>query len=87
AGTAPDRHRTAIALELATAALLVAGTAAIMPRFAGKLAASLGIDLPVCWPEAVTLIGPSSSIGLADATFFIPIDPELGASAINTAAE
>ncbi len=87
ATTDPDRYRTAIALELASASLLAAGAAAVMPRFAARLSASLGRDLPTDWPDTITLIAPGSPIGLADRTFFTPIGPALGATAIDTAAE
>src|SRR5262249_38819199 len=65
-----DEARTAIALELAAAKLLAHCAAPVMPRFAGKLAAALGIDPPTQWPELVTLVPPGSKVSLARQRFF-----------------
>ena len=60
-----DETRTAIALELAAAKLLAHCAAPVMPRFAAKLAAALGLDEPTQWPELVTLVPPGTKINLA----------------------
>ncbi|HET7017657.1 MAG TPA: class I tRNA ligase family protein [Streptosporangiaceae bacterium] len=65
-----DETRTAIALELAAAKLLAHIAAPVMPRFAAKLAAALGLDEPTQWPELVTLIPPGTKIKLAGQVFF-----------------
>jgi len=64
--------RTAIALELAAARLLAHAATPLMPRFAGRLAAALGLPEPTVWPRTVELISPGSDICLATATFFKP---------------
>ncbi|MEV3991475.1 class I tRNA ligase family protein [Streptomyces sp. NPDC049837] len=64
--------RTAIALELAAARLLAHAAAPVMPRFAGRLAAALGMPEPTAWPRAVELVAPGSAITLDDAVFFRP---------------
>ncbi|MEU3600167.1 class I tRNA ligase family protein [Streptomyces sp. NPDC006798] len=66
--------RTAIALELAAARLLAQTAAPLMPRFAARLAAALGLPEPAEWPTIVELVPPGSAIGLADAVFFHPDD-------------
>jgi methionyl-tRNA synthetase len=65
-----DETRTAIALELAAAKLLAHGAAPVMPRFAARLAAALGLDEPTQWPELVTLVAPGTKISLAGQVFF-----------------
>lgn len=65
-----DEARTAIALELAAAKLLAYCAAPVMPRFAAKLAAALGIDPPAQWPKLVTLVPPGSKVNLARQGFF-----------------
>lgn len=65
-----DEARTAIALELAAARLLAHGAAPVMPRFAGRLAAALGMPAPACWPTAAELLAPGSRVELADQVFF-----------------
>jgi methionyl-tRNA synthetase len=66
----PDEARTAIALELAAAKLLATCAAPVMPRFAARLAAALGIDPPTQWPSHVTLVPPGTPVNLARQTFF-----------------
>jgi methionyl-tRNA synthetase len=65
-----DEARTAIALELAAARLLAHCAAPVMPRFAARLGAALGIGEPVSWPELVTLIPPGTKVKLAGQVFF-----------------
>ncbi len=65
-----DETRTAIALELAAAKLLAHCAAPVMPRFAAKLAAALGLDEPTKWPELVTLVPPGTKVSLAGQVFF-----------------
>lgn len=67
-----DETRTAVALELAAARLLATAATPVMPRFAGRLAAALGLPEPADWPETVELVPPGSEIRLADAVFFKP---------------
>ncbi|PYC71890.1 methionine--tRNA ligase [Streptomyces tateyamensis] len=62
--------RTAVALELAAAKLLAQVAAPVMPRFAGRLAAALGLAEPQRWPQSVELLAPGTEVTLADATFF-----------------
>jgi methionyl-tRNA synthetase len=64
--------RTATALELAAARLLAHAAAPVMPRFAGRLAAALGMPEPTAWPRTVELVAPGSPVALADAVFFRP---------------
>ncbi|UED86250.1 class I tRNA ligase family protein [Streptomyces profundus] len=64
--------RTAIALELAAARLLAHVATPLMPRFARRLAATLGLPAPAQWPRTVELVAPGSEIRLADAVFFTP---------------
>jgi methionyl-tRNA synthetase len=66
----PDEARTAIALELAAAKLLACCAAPVMPRFAARLAAALGIEPPTQWPQQVTLVPPGTRVNLAQQTFF-----------------
>jgi methionyl-tRNA synthetase len=71
-----DEARTAIALELAAARLLASCAAPVMPRFAARLAAALGIEPPAQWPRQVTLIPPGTHLDLAGQVFFgAPPDP------------
>ncbi|MFF7616717.1 class I tRNA ligase family protein [Streptomyces lavendulae] len=65
-----SENRTAVALELAAARLLAHAAAPVMPRFADRLAAALGIDAPRTWPRSVELLAPGSAVILADAVFF-----------------
>lgn len=65
-----DEARTAIALELAAARLLAACAAPVMPRFAARLAAALGLPPPTQWPRTVTLVPPGSRVDLAQQVFF-----------------
>lgn len=64
--------RTALALELAAARLLAHAAAPLMPRFAARLAGTLGMPEPGVWPRTVDLVPPDSEIRLADAVFFRP---------------
>jgi methionyl-tRNA synthetase len=66
----PDEARTAIALELAAAKLLAACAAPVMPRFAARLAAALGIEPPDRWPTRTTLVPQGTRIRLRDQAFF-----------------
>ncbi|MCF2528820.1 class I tRNA ligase family protein [Yinghuangia soli] len=68
----PDETRTAVALELTAARLLAAAAVPVMPRFAGRLAAALGLPEATVWPEAVEPVPPGTEIRLADAVFFTP---------------
>ena len=65
-----DEARTAVALELAAAQLLAAGSAPVMPRFAARLAAALGGATATEWPRMVTLVKPGTAIDLAGQVFF-----------------
>ncbi|WTW99376.1 class I tRNA ligase family protein [Streptomycetaceae bacterium NBC_01309] len=65
-----NETRTAVALELAAARLLAHAATPVMPRFAGRLAAALGLPEPTTWPDTVDLVPPGSEIRLADAVFF-----------------
>jgi methionyl-tRNA synthetase len=65
-----DETRTAIALELAAARLLAACAAPVMPRFAGRLAAALGLPPPAQWPDGVTLVPAGTRLSLARQVFF-----------------
>ncbi|MBT2454874.1 class I tRNA ligase family protein [Streptomyces sp. ISL-86] len=69
-----NENRTAIALELAAARLLAHAAFPVMPRFAARLAAALGMDAPGTWPRTVELVAAGSEIALADAVFFRPSD-------------
>jgi methionyl-tRNA synthetase len=69
-----DEARTATALELAAAKLMATCAAPVMPRFAGKLAAALGMALADAWPQTVTLLTAGSPVTLAQQTFFT--DPD-----------
>lgn len=74
-----DEARTSIALELAAAKLLATCATPVMPRFAARLARSLGIEPIASWPTTVTLIPPGSRITTARQTFFsLPDDPPSG---------
>ncbi|MFI9269504.1 class I tRNA ligase family protein [Kitasatospora sp. NPDC052896] len=65
-----DEARTTIALELAAAKLLAHGAAPVMPRFAGRLAAALGLPVPDRWPTGPELLAPGSRVELAGRVFF-----------------
>jgi methionyl-tRNA synthetase len=65
-----DEARTTIALELAAARLLASCAAPVMPRFAARLAAALGLEPPAQWPQRVTLIPPGTQLDLAGQVFF-----------------
>jgi methionyl-tRNA synthetase len=71
-----DESRTAIALELAAARLLACCAAPVMPRFAGRLAAALGVPEPAQWPELVALVPPGTRCGLAGQAYFGAAEPE-----------
>ncbi|HEY1621585.1 MAG TPA: class I tRNA ligase family protein [Streptosporangiaceae bacterium] len=71
-----DESRTAIALELAAARLLACCAAPVMPRFAGRLAAALGVPEPDQWPELVALVPPGTRCGLAGQVYFGAAEPE-----------
>ncbi|MFG3226854.1 class I tRNA ligase family protein [Kitasatospora sp. NPDC048194] len=62
--------RTAVALELAAAKLLARVAAPVMPRFAARLSAALGLPEPAHWPTSVELLAPGTEVTLADAVFF-----------------
>ncbi|WP_433261034.1 class I tRNA ligase family protein [Actinosynnema sp. CS-041913] len=64
-----DETRTALALELAAAALLARCAAPVMPRFAGRLAAALGLPEPTTWPRTVELVPAGTAVEL-DVPFF-----------------
>jgi methionyl-tRNA synthetase len=87
----PEWHneaRTAIALELAAAKLLACCAMPVMPRFAARLAAALGIETPDRWPSQVTLVPPGSAVDLAGQVFFAaPLHPEADAEAASAHAE
>ncbi len=72
-----DEARTAIALELAAARLLAHCAAPVMPRFAAKLGAALGLGEPQTWPELVSLVPPGTKVQLAGQVFFRMPDPGL----------
>lgn len=65
-----DEARTAVALELAAAKLLAVCATPVMPRFAKKLAESLGCGPITRWPGTVALVEPGSAIDLAERVFF-----------------
>lgn len=66
-----DEWRTVLALELAAARLLAQCSVPVMPRFASKLAAALGVDnIASQWLGYVTLLAPGSKIELASAHLF-----------------
>jgi methionyl-tRNA synthetase len=65
-----DETRTAIALELAAARLLAYCATPVMPRFAARLAAALGLETPEVWPELVALVPPGTRVSLAREVFF-----------------
>jgi len=78
-----DEGRTAIALELAAAKLLVHCAAPVMPRFAARLAAALGIAPPTEWPRTVTLVPQGTCVNLARQVFFgAPPAPETPQAAL-----
>lgn len=60
----------AVADELAAAWLLANGTAPVMPRFATKLAAALGMPAPAKWPGAVEHVPAGTPVDLAGQEFF-----------------
>lgn len=78
-----DEARTAIALELAAAKLLAHCAAPLMPRFAARLAAALGIAPPAQWPRTVTLVPHGTRITLAQQVFFgTPCQPETPSASV-----
>ncbi|WP_329203170.1 MULTISPECIES: class I tRNA ligase family protein [unclassified Streptomyces] len=81
-GAWADENRTAIALELAAARLLAHAAAPVMPRFADKLAAALGLEAPRTWPRTVELLAPGTAVTLADAVFFRPAGAPRAPSAL-----
>jgi methionyl-tRNA synthetase len=71
-----DEARTVIALELAAARLLACCAAPVMPRFAARLAAALGVEPPARWPRQVRLVPPGTRVNLAGQVFFgAPLPP------------
>jgi methionyl-tRNA synthetase len=70
-----DQARTAIALELAAARLLAHCAAPVLPRFAGRLAAALGLAEPAEWPQRVVLVPPGTRLDLAGRVFFAAAEP------------
>lgn len=70
-----DEARTAIALELAAARLLAACAAPVMPRFATRLSAALGLTPPSRWPRCVELLSPGTLVTLAGQEFFAGTAP------------
>jgi methionyl-tRNA synthetase len=72
-----DEIRTAVALELATVRLLASVCMPLLPRFAGRVAAALGLPTIDSWPDTIQLVPPGVKIDLAGQTFFTPIeDPD-----------
>jgi methionyl-tRNA synthetase len=67
-----DHTRTRVALELAAARLLARAAAPVMPRFAERLAAALGLEEAAEWPSTVELLSAGTKVQLADAVFFRP---------------
>ncbi|HET9168894.1 MAG TPA: class I tRNA ligase family protein [Actinospica sp.] len=65
-----DEARTAIALELAAARLLARAAAPVMPRFAARLAESLGAADLASWPSQVELVAPGTPIDLEKRSYF-----------------
>lgn len=65
-----DEYRTAVALELATAALLAKITAPLMPQFASRLGEALGGLQVDNWPMSVELIVVGNKIDLSNRIFF-----------------
>lgn len=80
-----DEARTAIALELAAARLLADCAAPVMPRFAARLAAALGIAPTEAWLETAALLPPGSPVTLARQVFFT--DPDDAPAAQTEGAE
>ncbi|MET1072501.1 MAG: class I tRNA ligase family protein [Umezawaea sp.] len=64
-----DETRSAVALELAAARLLASVAAPVMPGFAARLAAALGLSGPTTWPATVELVPAGTPIDLG-ITFF-----------------
>jgi methionyl-tRNA synthetase len=62
--------RTAVALELAAVRLLATGAAPVLPRFARRLSAALGLPAPDTWPAEVALVPAGAPVDLARAVFF-----------------
>lgn len=62
--------RTVIALELAAARLLARCATPVMPRFAERLSAALGLTGTASWPSRVELVTPGMRIDLARQVFF-----------------
>jgi len=87
-----DENRTTLALELAAAALLARVATPLMPRFAGRLSAALGMEpIDPEWPRQVTLVAPGTRLRLAGVRFFdgddsarTPATGEVGAAAAAT---
>lgn len=65
-----DETRTAVALELAAAALLSACAAPVMPRFSAALAVALGLPPVTRWPSTVDLVPAGTRTALAGTVFF-----------------
>jgi methionyl-tRNA synthetase len=64
--------RTSIALELATARLIARCACPIMPRFAARLTAALGLPQAATWPRAVELVPAGTLVELG--VDFFPAD-------------
>ncbi|MFJ8011425.1 class I tRNA ligase family protein [Streptomyces sp. NPDC096339] len=80
-----DHTRTTVALELAAARLLARVAAPVMPRFADRLAAALGMEEALgtqdaaTWPRTVELLPAGTKVALVDAVFFLRSDSERSA--------
>lgn len=72
-----DETRSAVALELAAAQLLAHCAEPIMPRFAARLAAALGLAPLQKWPKMVELVPPGTQVSLAGVKFFDVADIRL----------
>lgn len=64
-------YRTAVALELAAARLLAQCATPLMPRFARRLAAALGLAPADRWVDHVELTPTGARIALAGVCFFV----------------
>lgn len=71
-----DHTRTTVALELAAARLLARAAVPVMPRFAERLAAALGLEEAAVWPSTVELLPAGTKVGIADAVFFRTADTQ-----------
>jgi methionyl-tRNA synthetase len=80
-----DEARTAIALELAAAKLLACCATPVMPRFAARLSAALGVEQAAEWPGHTTLVPAGTRLDLAGQVFFGA--PDAGPAVAAQAAE